>query len=214
MSSIFPFLFKAGYLNLKSNYISETKPTRMEKMVSKLVFKMTLLMLMFQLAEAAAPVANFGCPDRCGDITIPYPFGTGKDCYKDEWFAVECNNTTNPPRAFISRINMEVLNISLETGMATVKSPVIFFNCTGRKDGGSLNLTGSPFVFEEFAAEEKLNNAEVEKEEENEFLCEKKKKNYSFRKSAICMQHLLLFFLLFSEYMNTYIYTHILTNFV
>jgi hypothetical protein len=52
---------------------------------------------------------------------------------------------------------------------------------------------------EEFAAEEKLNNAEVEKEEENEFLCEKKKKNYSFRKSAICMQHLLLLFLTFSQ---------------
>jgi hypothetical protein len=63
--------------------------------------------------------------------------------------------------------------------------------------------------FEEFAAEEKLNNAEVEKEEENEFLCEKKKKNYSFRKSAICMQHLLLLFLTFlrvHEYI--YIYTY------
>jgi len=119
----------------------------MEKMVSKLVVKMTLLMLMFQLAKAAAPVAKFGCPDRCGDITIPYPFGTGKDCYKDEWFAVECNKTTNPPRAFISRIKMEVMNISAETGLATVKSPVISFNCTGRKDGGSLDLTGSPFVF-------------------------------------------------------------------
>ncbi|KAI5595888.1 hypothetical protein BDE02_03G169700 [Populus trichocarpa] len=122
----------------------------MEKMVSKLVFKMTLLMLMFQLAKAAAPVAKFGCPDRCGDITIPYPFGTGKDCYKDEWFAVECNKTTNPPRAFISRIKMEVLNISVKTATATVKSPVISFNCTGRKDGGSLDLTGSPFVFSYF----------------------------------------------------------------
>jgi hypothetical protein len=122
----------------------------MEKMVSKLVVKMTLLMLMFQLAKAAAPVAKFGCPDRCGDITIPYPFGTGKDCYKDEWFAVECNKTTNPPRAFISRIKMEVLNISVKTATATVKSPVISFNCTGRKDGGSLDLTGSPFVFSDF----------------------------------------------------------------
>jgi hypothetical protein len=43
---------------------------------------------------------------------------------------------------------MEVLNISvLETGMATVKSPAISFNCTGREDGGSLNLAGSPIVF-------------------------------------------------------------------
>jgi hypothetical protein len=120
----------------------------MEKMVSKLVVKMTyLLMLMLQLAKAAAPVAKFGCPDRCGDITIPHPFGTRKDCYKDEWFAIECNKTTNPPRAFISQINVVVLNISVETGMATVKSPVISFNCTGREDGGSLSFAGSPFVF-------------------------------------------------------------------
>ena len=117
-------------------------------MVSKLVVKMTyLLMLMLQLAKAAAPVAKFGCPDRCGDITIPHPFGTRKDCYKDEWFAIECNKTTNPPRAFISQINVVVLNISVETGMATVKSPVISFNCTGREDGGSLSFAGSPFVF-------------------------------------------------------------------
>jgi hypothetical protein len=122
----------------------------MDRMVSRLVVKMTLLMLMFQLAKAAAPVAKFGCPDRCGAISIPYPFGTRKECYMDERFAIECNETANPPRAFISRIKMEVLNISVKTATATVKSPVISFNCTGRKDGGSLDLTGSPFVFSDF----------------------------------------------------------------
>jgi len=50
--------------------------------------KLTLLMLMFQLAKAAAPVAKFGCPDRCGDGNIPYPFGTRKEyCYKDEYLS-------------------------------------------------------------------------------------------------------------------------------
>jgi hypothetical protein len=119
----------------------------MDRMVSRLVVKMTLLMLMFQLAKAAAPVAKFGCPDRCGAISIPYPFGTRKECYMDERFAIECNETANPPRAFISRIKMEVLNISVKTATATVKSPVISFNCIGRVDGAPLNLTGTPFVF-------------------------------------------------------------------
>ncbi|KAJ6944297.1 wall-associated receptor kinase-like 8 [Populus alba x Populus x berolinensis] len=45
---------------------------------------------------------------------------------------------------------MEVLNISVKTATATVKSPVISFNCAGRKDGGSLDLTGSPFFFSDF----------------------------------------------------------------
>jgi len=45
-------------------------------------------MLMFRLAKAAAPVAKFGCPDRCGDVNIPYPFGTRKEyCYKDEYLS-------------------------------------------------------------------------------------------------------------------------------
>jgi len=108
------------------------------------------LMLMFQVAAAAAPIARSGCPDRCGDISIPYPFGIRKDCYMNEWFAIECNASVNPARAFISRINMEVLNISAERATATVKSPIISSNCTGRKDGVPLNLTGTPFVFSRY----------------------------------------------------------------
>jgi len=113
-------------------------------MVWKLVFQ---LMLMFQVAAAAAPIARSGCPDRCGDISIPYPFGIRKDCYMNEWFAIECNASVNPARALISRINMEVLNISAERATVTVKSPIISSNCTGREDGAPLNLTGTPFVF-------------------------------------------------------------------
>jgi len=65
----------------------------------------------------------------------------------NEWFAIECKASGNPARAFISRINMEVLNISAERATATVKSPIISSNCTGREDGVPLNLTGTPFVF-------------------------------------------------------------------
>ncbi|KAB5573077.1 hypothetical protein DKX38_000271 [Salix brachista] len=112
-------------------------------MVWKLVFQSMLMLLMFQLAAAAAPIAKPGCRDRCGDISIPYPFGLGKDCYMNESFAIECNETG----AFISGINMEVLNISAERAVATVKGPIISSNCTGRENGVPLNLSGTPFVF-------------------------------------------------------------------
>jgi hypothetical protein len=42
-------------------------------MVWKLVFQLMLMMLMFQAAAAAAPIARSGCPDRCGDISIHTP---------------------------------------------------------------------------------------------------------------------------------------------
>ncbi|KAJ6392999.1 hypothetical protein OIU77_022471 [Salix suchowensis] len=103
---------------------------------------------MFQLAAAPPPIVKPGCRDRCGDISIPYPFGIGKDCYKNEWFAIECNETVSPATAFISAIfNMEVLNISAERATATVKGPIISSNCTGTKNGVPLDLSGTPFVF-------------------------------------------------------------------
>ena len=62
---------------------------------------------------------------------------------------------------------------------------------------------------EEFSAEEKLNNAEVEKEEENEFLCEKEEELHVLENlQSACGIYFSLFFLLFSQYMNTYIYTY------
>ncbi|KAJ6713170.1 hypothetical protein OIU79_009209 [Salix purpurea] len=106
-----------------------------------------LMLLMFQLAAAPPPIVKPGCRDRCGDISIPYPFGIGKDCYKNEWFAIECNETVSPARASISGIKMEVLNISAERAAATVKGPIISSNCTGRENGVPLNLSGTPFIF-------------------------------------------------------------------
>ncbi|KAF2301603.1 hypothetical protein GH714_028114 [Hevea brasiliensis] len=68
-----------------------------------------------------------------------------KGCYLDEWFEIECNNSVyGPPRAFISKIKMELLNISVR-GWAIVKGPIISSNCYGSKADQPVNLTGSPF---------------------------------------------------------------------
>ncbi|KAJ6713173.1 hypothetical protein OIU79_009212 [Salix purpurea] len=114
-------------------------------MVWKLVFQSMLMLLMFELAAAPPPppIAKPGCRDRCGDISIPYPFGIGNNCYMNESFSIECNKTG----AFISAINMEVLNISAERAAATVKGPIISSNCSGRENGVPLNLSETPFVF-------------------------------------------------------------------
>uniref|UniRef100_A0A0E0HDD7 Protein kinase domain-containing protein n=1 Tax=Oryza nivara TaxID=4536 RepID=A0A0E0HDD7_ORYNI len=42
-------------------------------------------------------IALPGCPDKCGDISIPYPFGTKEGCYLDINFIVLCNLSTTPP---------------------------------------------------------------------------------------------------------------------
>ncbi|KAL9386494.1 hypothetical protein Peur_019618 [Populus x canadensis] len=115
------------------------------KLVSHVSF--LLLMLMFQPATAQAPagLAKPNCSDRCGNISIPYPFGIGKDCYMEESFDVECDETSNPPRAFLRSIKMELVNITIRRG-AVVKGPVISVESLGRQVVLPLNLEGTPFT--------------------------------------------------------------------
>ncbi|XP_057987097.1 wall-associated receptor kinase 1-like [Hevea brasiliensis] len=59
-------------------------------------------------------VAKPGCQDRCGNISIPYPFGLTDDCYLDPEFLITCNETFDPPRAFLTESRIIVTEITLE----------------------------------------------------------------------------------------------------
>ncbi|KAL7132366.1 hypothetical protein ABFS83_12G069300 [Erythranthe nasuta] len=75
----------------------------------------------------AITLSKDGCPSKCGNITIPYPFGIGSSCSANSSFEIVCRYSTNiiPPRAipFLSSIRLEVLNISLQ-GTITINNPV------------------------------------------------------------------------------------------
>ncbi|TQD77133.1 hypothetical protein C1H46_037337 [Malus baccata] len=62
------------------------------------------------------PQARPDCPDHCGNLTIPYPFGIGDGCYLDDRFNITCNISTQPPTAFLNTTNIEITNISLYDG--------------------------------------------------------------------------------------------------
>ncbi|KAM1224457.1 hypothetical protein ACFX13_044023 [Malus domestica] len=57
-----------------------------------------------------------GCQDKCGNVSIPYPFGTKKGCYLNEDFLITCNSThSDPPKPFLGKSNStEVTNISVD----------------------------------------------------------------------------------------------------
>ncbi|KAK8646959.1 hypothetical protein V6N13_120722 [Hibiscus sabdariffa] len=67
---------------------------------------------------ATPPVAGqakAGCQSSCGNISIPYPFGTGSaDCYISDSFFIRCDTTSNPPKAFLTTTVTEVVHISVD----------------------------------------------------------------------------------------------------
>ncbi|KAJ9675890.1 hypothetical protein PVL29_024721 [Vitis rotundifolia] len=85
-----------------------------------MLVQLTLVGLL--LASAAAATVNGqakeGCLDRCGDVIIPYPFGTNEHCYLSPYFLVTCNHSFNPPKLLLGKPspegnNFQVVNISL-----------------------------------------------------------------------------------------------------
>ena len=111
-----------------------------------------LLLLTCGFAAAAPPNVKPDCRADCGKVSIPYPFGIGPGCYMDDWFEIVCNGTG----AFLKRINMEVLRLTISSDESAtdstvlVKSPIIYSEYCNRT-GGTVNLTGSPFVFSSYA---------------------------------------------------------------
>ncbi|KAM3383630.1 hypothetical protein ACQJBY_008360 [Aegilops geniculata] len=82
--------------------------------------------LILQSAAAAAAAAEQdekqaitlpGCPDRCGDTLIPFPFGTKPGCFR-EGFQVTCNDSFTPHRAFLahSGVNQHIAEIYYKVG--------------------------------------------------------------------------------------------------
>ncbi|WOH02248.1 hypothetical protein DCAR_0521637 [Daucus carota subsp. sativus] len=64
----------------------------------------------------ARVITKPGCKSKCGNLTVPYPFGigVGSGCSinSSTWFDVNCNTSFNPPRAFISDGNIQIFDIS------------------------------------------------------------------------------------------------------
>ncbi|KAB2613338.1 wall-associated receptor kinase-like 1 [Pyrus ussuriensis x Pyrus communis] len=116
-------------------------------LVQMALFIVLLCCLSTTASGAEAPMAKPKCLSRCGNVSIPYPFGIGpnRDCYFDEGFEISCNKTTgNVP--VLRQTGLEVLNISIANGTIQVKNPVTFF-CAGNSGRQPANLTGTPFVY-------------------------------------------------------------------
>uniref|UniRef100_A0A7N2LJT1 Protein kinase domain-containing protein n=1 Tax=Quercus lobata TaxID=97700 RepID=A0A7N2LJT1_QUELO len=76
--------------------------------------------MLSELAAAAIafPIALPNCPDKCGDVEIPYPFGLRKGCSIDQNFLINCTNSFGPTQPILLG-DLTVTNFSLE-GQANI----------------------------------------------------------------------------------------------
>ena len=95
-----------------------------------------LLMFVNVAARGAAYQVKPGCQESCGNITIPYPFGTTPDCYIAQNFLITCNTTDyDPPRAFLTTSSIRVLEILLLKCQLRISERVSYdcYNSTGSR---------------------------------------------------------------------------------
>ena len=116
------------------------------------------LLLVLILVSADLTASTSSCPSHCGNISIPYPFGIGKGCYLNEWFAIQCNNFTSGELVpYLPKINKEVVKILLPDpeysgersiyGSLGIKTNITSMGCSNNSDqlkfGDPLNFTGT-----------------------------------------------------------------------
>ncbi|KAL8499826.1 hypothetical protein ACS0TY_019713 [Phlomoides rotata] len=101
--------------------------------------------------KVAPEVSSHQCPDKCGSVSIPYPFGIGSECSINASFAVEClSKGSNHPKPYLRSIGgLEVVEVSVELATVTVMQAVTPLNCSYEKNTFMTlgkSLVGTPFT--------------------------------------------------------------------
>ncbi|KAJ6337366.1 hypothetical protein OIU76_007106 [Salix suchowensis] len=111
------------------------------------LFSLVASLLAATLSAQEFPVARAGCQDRCGNVTIPFPFGLTEDCYYDAGFLISCNHTFSPPKAFLTASAINVTEITLE-GKLHIEQFIAkdCYNASGQTDNNIPSLTLSKFI--------------------------------------------------------------------
>ncbi|CAL2252457.1 unnamed protein product [Prunus armeniaca] len=81
-----------------------------------LVMQVMILMRLVVNATAATAQARPNCQDKCGNLTIPYPFGMGEGCYLRPEFNITCDQSAQPPSAYWMGGKNRITNFSVTDG--------------------------------------------------------------------------------------------------
>jgi hypothetical protein len=99
-------------------------------MLVQLTWVGVLLISGMGAAGVAAQLALPNCPDRCGDVEIPFPFGIADGCYLNGNFILSCNHSSG---VLTWDGITPITNISIEEGQLDILAYVAYqcFNKSG-----------------------------------------------------------------------------------
>ncbi|XP_074362099.1 wall-associated receptor kinase 2-like [Apium graveolens] len=89
-------------------------------------------------------ITKQGCQSKCGNVTVPYPFGIKSDglsCSMNYLFDITCNNSFSPPKAFIRDGNLQVFDISDTEVRISTSVTFRCYNESGGLINGNLQTT-------------------------------------------------------------------------
>ncbi|KAK7378133.1 hypothetical protein VNO80_03570 [Phaseolus coccineus] len=119
------------------------------KVLTQMQVTLLLLIAFTRIGTAADDQALPGCPNKCGNVSIPYPFGvgvsdvTGKNCFLEKNLELSCNDS------ILYAGNVEVKNITLggQMEMNFFVSSVCKINISnGQKESNTPTLQTASFT--------------------------------------------------------------------
>ncbi|KQK01261.1 wall-associated receptor kinase 1 [Brachypodium distachyon] len=95
------------------------------------------------------------CRNKCGNITIPYPFGIGASCFRNDsrgGFELECDDSFPTPRLAVTGYGVQITSLSITTGeaWAYINATRHCYDSKGviiNQTGTSVPLFGSHYLF-------------------------------------------------------------------
>ncbi|KAL9391101.1 hypothetical protein Peur_015021 [Populus x canadensis] len=122
--------------------------------IMRVSWLMMLLLLLWPVAATTRSDVKPGCQDKCGNVSVPYPFGIlERSCAMNDFFFLNCNsNDEGHPELWFFGRNMPVHNISQLEGTVTLGIDAAFkcYNKAGIQTDyfqQSMTLGSGPFMF-------------------------------------------------------------------
>ncbi|KAI8016658.1 Wall-associated receptor kinase 2 [Camellia lanceoleosa] len=117
---------------------------QLQSIIMMLVLVVVVVIFSLSAATKAAPpteadLKNHDCMNRCGNLSISYPFGVKENCYLSEEFFINCRDS----QPYLQHGKVHVTNILLEEGELGIMNYISHYdgNSTQLDFPSSLNLS-------------------------------------------------------------------------